>query len=184
MRIEDKVIFSEIKKGNKKVYEALFNDYYSQLIEFAKSFLFDQQESEDIVQELFVHIWENAQKINIETSVKSYFYQSIRNKCLNRLKSLKVKDKNNLLYMDAVINSGDDLKHFDSKLLTTIMQSIDELPEQMGKVFKMKMLDGESREAIAEELNVSINTVKTQLQRAKAKLREKLLDNTNLYFFL
>ncbi len=184
MRIEDKIIFNEIKKGNKEVYQSLFDDYYEQLVAFARSFLFDQQESEDLVQDLFVYIWEHASKVNISTSIKAYFYQSIRNKCFNHLKALKVKDKNNLLYMEGVLQADDDLQHFDPKILNEIIQSIEELPEQMGKVFRMKMLDGLSREKIAEELDVSVNTVKTQLQRARQRLREKLLQRTGLLFLL
>jgi len=184
MRIEDKIIFNEIKQGNKEVYEALFADYYESLVTFAKSFLFDQQGAEDIVQELFIHIWEHASKINITSSVKAYFYHSIRNRCINHINRIKVKDKNNLLYMDGMLQTDDELEFFDPQLLTTIRQSIDELPEQMGNIFKMKMIDGESRDAIAKEFDISVNTVKTQLQRAKTKLRSKLLKTTNIQFIL
>ena len=184
MRIEDKIIFNEIKRGNKAVYKSLFDEYYDKLVSFAKSYLFDQQESEDLVQDLFVYLWENASKVNISLSIKAYFYQSIRNKCINRLKALKVKDKNHLLYVDGMLEADDDLQHFDPNILNDIMRSIDELPDQMGTIFSMKTLDGLTREKIAEELNVSVNTVKTQLQRARQRLREQLLNRTGLLFFL
>ncbi|MBS2213567.1 RNA polymerase sigma-70 factor [Carboxylicivirga mesophila] len=184
MRIEDRIIFNEIKKGNKEVYRSLFDEYYEKLVAFAKSYLFDQYESEDLVQDLFVYMWEHATKVNITTSIKAYFYQSIRNRCINHLKALKVKDKNHLLYMDGVLQADDDLQHFDPKILTDIMLSIDELPEQMGKVFRMKTVDGLSRDQIAEKLDISVNTVKTQLQRARQKLKEKLLHRTGLLFLL
>ncbi|MCG8580828.1 MAG: RNA polymerase sigma-70 factor [Bacteroidales bacterium] len=184
MRIEDKIIFNEIKQGNKEVYKALFDDYYEHLVTFAKSFLFDQQESENLVQDLFVFLWENASKVKIETSVKAYFYQAVRNRCLNYIKGLKVRDKNHLMYMDGMLQTDDEVEYFDPQIMVDIKTSINELPEQMAKVFTMKMIDGETRESIAQELGVSVNTVKTQLQRAKKKLREKLLDKTNLLFFL
>lgn len=184
MRIEDKIIFNEIKQGNKEVYKALFDDYYEHLVSFAKSFLFDQQESENLVQDLFVHLYEHATKVKIETSVKAYFYQAVRNRCLNYIKSLKVRDKNHLMYMDGVLQTDDELEYFDPQILVDIKESINELPEQMGKIFTMKMIDGESRDIIAQELGISVNTVKTQLQRAKSKLREKLLNKTNLLFLL
>lgn len=184
MNVSDKIIFNEIRKGNREVYEALFAEYYDSLVRFGQSFLFDQQEAEDLVQDLFVHIWEHASSITITASVKAYFYQSIRNKCINHIRSLKVKDKNNSLYVDGILQSGDDIELFDVQLIETIKKSIDELPEQMARIFKMKLIENKKRDEIADELNISINTVKTQLQRAKTKLREKLLDQTKLYFFL
>lgn len=184
MRAEEKIIVNEIRKGNKQVYEALFAEYYDSLVRFAQSFVFDQQECEDIVQELFVHIWENSSHINITTSVKAYFYQAIRNKCINYIKSIKVKDKNQMMYADAIVNSEEDLEIFDIKLIESVKESIEELPEQMAKVFKLKLVEGKKREEIAEELGVSVNTVKTQLLRAKTKLREMLKERTHLIFIL
>ncbi|WP_439182297.1 RNA polymerase sigma-70 factor [Carboxylicivirga taeanensis] len=184
MQIEDKIVFNEIKRGNKEVYRRLFDEYYNKLVLFTQSYLFDQQESEDLVQDLFVYLWENARKVSITISIKAYFYQAIRNRCINHLKALKVKDKNHLLYLDGMLQADDDLQHFDPKILEEILQSIEELPVQMAKVFTMKVLDGLTREAIAKELNISVNTVKTQLQRARLRLREKLLNKTGLFFFL
>ena len=184
MRIEDKILFNEIKKGNKVVYETLFSEYYESLVRFAESYLFNQHASEDLVQELFIYIWENSSKLEIHTSLKSYFYQSIRNRCLNYLKSLKLKDKKNLLYIDATINSNDDIEFFDPEIMGKIRDSIDELPPQMAKVFRLKLLEGFKQDEIAEELKISVNTVKTHLKRAKVKLRESLLRKTNLVFLL
>jgi RNA polymerase sigma-70 factor (ECF subfamily) len=182
MYIEDKIIFNEIKRGNKTVYKALFDDYYQSLVQFAQSYLYDQQESEDLVQELFLHIWENARKMTIQTSVKAYFYQSVKNRCLNRLKTVKVTDRNHLLYLEGMVSSEEDVQYFESDILEKIKMTINDLPPQMAQIFCLKFYDGLKREEIASQMNVSVNTVKTQLQRARAKLRELLLEKTNLLF--
>lgn len=184
MRIEDKIIFNEIKKGNKVVYESLFSEYYESLVRFAEKYIFDQHASEDLVQELFIHVWEQASRMEIKTSIKAYFYQAIRNKCLNYLKSLKVKDKHNLLYIDALIHGDDDAELYDPEIIEKIKGAIDELPPQMSKVFKLKLLEGLKQDEIAAELNISVNSVKTHLKRARVKLRESLLQKTNLLFLL
>ncbi len=184
MRIEDKIIINEIKNGNKVVYESLFSDYYESLVSFAEKYTFDQQVSEDIVQELFIYVWEKASVIEIKVSLKAYFYQAIRNKCLNYLKSIKVQDKNNLLYIEAVIQGTDDADLYDPELVLQIKEAIDELPSQMAKVFKLKILNGLKQEEIAEELNISVNSVKTHLKRARTKLRETIFQRTNLHFLL
>jgi RNA polymerase sigma-70 factor (ECF subfamily) len=184
VRIEDKIIFNEIKKGNKVVYESLFSEYYESLVRFSEKYLFDQHASEDLVQELFIHIWEQALRIEINTSIKAYFYQAIRNRCLNYLKSLKVKDKRNLLYIEALIYGDDDTELFDPEIIDKIKAAIDELPPQMSRVFRLKLLEGLKQDEIAEELGISVNSVKTHLKRARVKLRESLLLKTTLVFFL
>ncbi|MDX1283754.1 MAG: RNA polymerase sigma-70 factor [Draconibacterium sp.] len=184
MRIEDKIIFNEIQKGNKVVYESLFSEYYESLVRFAEKYIFDQHASEDLVQELFIHVWEQASRMEIKTSIKAYFYQAIRNKCLNYLKSLKVKDKHNLLYIEALINGDDDAELYDPEIIQKIKDAIDELPPQMSRVFRLKLLDGLKQDEIAAELDISVNSVKTHLKRARVKLRESLLEKTNLLFLL
>ena len=184
MRIEDKIIFNEIKKGNKVVFKSLFTEYYKNLVHFAERFIFDQDASEDLVQELFIHVWEQASRMEIKISIKAYFYQAIRNRCLNYLKSLKVIDKRNLLYIDALIHGEDDSELYDPEIINKIKEAIDELPPQMARVFKLKLLEGLKQDEIAVELDISVNSVKTHLKRARLKLRESLLDKTNLLFFL
>lgn len=185
LRIEDKILFNEIKKGNKEVYESLFSDYYENLVHYAEKYIFDQHASEDLVQELFIFIWEHASRLEITTSLKSYFYQAIRNKCLNYLRNLKVKDKHYLLYIEAVLQDDDtDVELFDPEIIFNIKDAIDELPPQMARIFRLQLLDGLKRDEIAEELDISINSVKTHLKRARVKLREILLRKTNLNFLL
>ena len=184
MRIEDKLIFNEIKRGNRDVYESLFESYYESLVGFAENYTFDRQTSEDLVQELFIYVWEHASKVEIHTSLKSYFYQAVRNRCLNYLKSLKVEDRKNLLYINALLNTDDDVEFFEPEILDKIRDSIDELPDQMAKVFRLKLFEGLKQQDIAEELDVSVNTVKTHLKRARVKLRDSLYKKTNLLFFL
>lgn len=184
MRIEDKIIFNEIKNGNKVVYESLFADYYESLVHFAEKYVFDQHTSEDIVQELFIHVWEEASRMEIKTSMKAYFFQAIRNRCLNHLKSLKVKDKRNLLYIEALLYGDDDAELYDPEIIEKIKFAIDELPPQMARVFRLKLLEGLKQDEIAVELDISVNSVKTHLKRARVKLREALLEKTKLLFIL
>lgn len=172
MRVEDKIIFNEIRKGNKVVYESLFKEYYKNLVRFAEGYLFDQQISEDIVQELFIHIWEHASRVHIHTSIKSYFYTSIRNRCLNHLRVLKVKNKNKLLYLNAIVRSEDNLEFFEPAILQSIKESLDELPPKMAEIFKLRFMEGLKRKEIAEQLDISVNTVGTHIKRGRVKLKK------------
>ena len=183
MRVEDKILFNEIKNRNYKVFEALFREYYPPLVRFARSFIFDQTASEDLVQSFFVCLWENAPSIQIQHSFKQYCYQSVRNRCMNQLRDLRIEDKRHLLYIEAVLQEEDSDEWIDPNILLKIKESINNLPTQMALIFKLKYLEGKKNREISELINVSENTVKTQLSRARNKLRNKLMKTVNLYFF-
>jgi RNA polymerase sigma-70 factor (family 1) len=183
MQIEDKILFNEIRNRNLKVFEALFGNYYPQLVKFAEGYLFNIQECEDIVQNIFIHFWENAEQIPIEHSIKSYFFQAVKNRCLNCLRDLKIHDKHNILYIEALINLENTDEIEDPEIILQINHAIEQLPEQMRAIFKLKYLEGKKLSEIAMINQISENTVKTQLLRAKEKLRKSLYNATLLMFY-
>lgn len=172
------LILDEISKKNEKVFKNFFDKHYKELVVYANGYLFDKDSSEDIVQEIFIYIWENAYKLNIETSLKSYLYSMVRNRCLNYLKSIKLTDSFELLdfninlITEHVFNSTTEE---DKKIVYhQILKIIDTLPEKMQQVVKLKFLHNYKYSEIASELDVSVNTVKTQLKRAKLKITESI----------
>jgi RNA polymerase sigma-70 factor (ECF subfamily) len=183
MKIEDKILLDEIKARNRKVFEALFYEYYPHLTRYAEGFLFDKQTCEDIVQNLFIYFWENTYRIDIQLSLKSYFYQSVKNRCLNHLRDVHVQDKHKILYLEALLNEEDSPGWVDLEIIQKVQDAIAQLPPQMGELFKQKYLFGRKYHEIAEINNISENTVKTQLKRAKEKMQILLLKSSSLQFF-
>ena len=183
MEIEDKLLIKEIQKQNRRVFESLFHDHYPGLTRFAEGFVFDRDVSEDIVQSLFIYLWEHAENLNISSSIKSYLYFSIKNRCLNHLRGLKIQDQHHILYMEATLNE-EGLAGEDSDITRQIASCLEKLPPKMAEIFKLKYLEEHTVKEIATQLEVSENTVKTQLLRAKEKLRMLLLKSTRLKFFL
>jgi len=183
MVVEDKIFFNEIQNRNIQVYEAMFMDYYPKLVRFAEGYIYDKQECEDIVQNLFLHFWENAGRITLDSSIKAYFYQSVKNRCLNHLRNLHIHDKHNLLYLEGILNqnSTEDLQ--DPELIIQINAALSKIPKKMAEIIKLRFQDGKKIAEIAQLKQVSENTVKTQLQRAKEKLRKLLVESTSLKFF-
>lgn len=170
------LILEEIAKHNEIVFKNLFNSNYEELVRYANGYLFDKDSSEDIVQEVFIYIWENADQITVNTSLKSYLYAMIRNRCFNFLKSIKITD--DFQYLD--FNIGLITEHvFDSTdeedkkiVYHQILKIVDTLPDKMQQIVKLKFLHNYKYSEIALELGISINTVKTQLKRAKARIIE------------
>lgn len=170
------LIIEEIKKQNRKVFKNLFNRHYKELVLHANRYLFDQDSSEDVVQEVFIYIWENADKLKIETSLRGYLFVMVRNRCFNFLKSIKITDRSEYLEFnidfitDYVFDSAEE---DDKKIIYhQILKIVDTLPEKMQQVVKLKFLHNYKYSEIATELGVSINTVKTQLKRAKLRITE------------
>lgn len=180
---EEIVIIRQIQQRNQKVFEAIFYDYYPSLMRFAESMIFDLQVCEDIVQDLFLHIWENSQSITITTSLKSYLFQSVKNKCFNHLRNIKIHDKHNLIYLESHLNL-EDIDDIEDSSIEILSEAIEAMPNQMALVLKMKYMDNKKYQEIAESINISENTVKTHLKRAREKLKRVLLENSTLKFFL
>lgn len=183
MQIEDQILFDEIKNRNLKVYEALFTKYYPQIVRFAEGYLFDKQACEDIAQNIFIYFWEKAARINLDVSIKAYLFESVRNRCINHLRDLHIHDRHNLLYIESQLNQENYTDFQDPEIIGKLNQAIAQLPDQMAVIFKLKYLEGKKIREIAQENRISENTVKTQLQRAKDKLRKILVKNSSITFF-
>ncbi|KJF45372.1 RNA polymerase sigma-70 factor [Draconibacterium sediminis] len=184
MTIEEKILLNEIKKKNKEVFELLFDQYYPVLVKFAEGYLHDLDACEDLVQTFFISFWTGSQNMNITTSIKSYFFKSVKNLCLNQIRDLKVRDKHEIQYVESLINIEPDEKLIDPDILSFINEAVESLPIQMSEIFRQKYFQGKQVKEIASNMGISDGTVKTQLFRARAILRDKLFDLTNINFIL
>lgn len=172
------IIIEEIKKGNKKVFRNFFNKNYEDLVIYANGYLFDKQASEDVVQEVFIYIWENSDSIEIKSSLNSYVFSMVRNRCLNYLKTIKITDSFELLQFNINLITEhvfDSVAEDDKKIVYhQILKIVDGLPDKMQQIVRLKFLHNYKYKEIAEELDISINTVKTQLKRAKTKITDSI----------
>ncbi|OOV17623.1 RNA polymerase sigma factor [Flavobacterium sp. LM4] len=177
--MEIDIVLKELQNQNKSVYKSVFDHFYKRLVIYANNFLFDQQASEDVVQEVFIFLWENAHNIEIKTSLKAYLYAMVRNRCLNYLKSVKITDDLNLIDLNSMLILDDDLDLISEEektiLYNQILKLIETFPESMQQVFKLKFIENYKYDEIANEMGISVNTVKTQLKRAKIKISELLV---------
>ncbi len=157
-----------------------FYSFYPELISFARKYL-PINISEDIVQDVFIVFWEKKKTFLNLYALKSFFYISARNACLDYLKHDKVAKK----YMEYRQNKNDFSESFLDEVLKVeayneIYQEINKLPE-MGKKVLLLALKEKSNEEIAKHLNIAINTVRTHKARAYKVLRQNLGD---IFLFL
>jgi len=176
MQSKDQMIFQSIKSGDEKALEMLFKEYYQPLCRYANSYLEDPADAEEVVQNCFIKLWEKKENINIQSSVKSYLYQIIRNACLNEIKHQKVK-KN---YGDMVSLEGE--QHSEASDQTTLRGELEEkiaiaiqsLPQQCRLIFTMSRFEELKYQEIADQLNLSIKTVENQMGKALKLMRAQL----------
>ncbi|MCL3781355.1 RNA polymerase sigma-70 factor [Prolixibacteraceae bacterium JC049] len=184
MLLEEKLLLNEIRRKNSDVYEKIFNKHYEILVNFAIQFVANAAIAEDVVQSVFIYVWENSSSIKIEKSIKAYLFQAVKNGCLNHIRSLKIRDKHELLYLEALLDLNNDEILSDSDVMQDIKRALDELPEQMHEIFCKKYFADKSIKEIAQELSLSENTIKVQLHNGRNKVREQLKKSTGIYFFL
>ncbi|MCY1722487.1 RNA polymerase sigma-70 factor [Prolixibacteraceae bacterium Z1-6] len=179
----DKLIINEIRNGNSIVFEKVFHEHYNSLIKFANQFLLDNKISEDVVQGVFIYFWENSDSIQIKTSVKAYLYQAVKNSSLNQLRALKIRDKYQLLYLEAMLETSEPDWMNDCEIVESIKQSLQQLPKQMCRIFYKKYFQEQSIKEIAKEMSLSENTIKVQLYKGRHAIRQ-ILELATSYFFI
>lgn len=178
-------IFNKVVNNDVQAYESLFKEYYKFLCSYALGLTRERHASEEIVEDFFVEVWNHRHKIKITTSVRSYFISSIHNRCLNYIQREKPKffsssDISKLIDNEGSV--GDKLiatevpSMLDRELETVLANAIENLPQGCKEVFKLSRFKNLNYEEIAEKLNISVNTVKTQIKIALRKLKENLKD--------
>lgn len=159
-----------------KEFDIMFRALYLPLGMYAMRIVGDADIAEDIVQDAFMKILLQMDEGKEITDFKSYMYRSVRNECISYLRGKKETE------------SLDSVPEIDEEVVDTslrdakIWRAIDALPEKCREVFLMSKRDGLSNEEIADELNISIKTVRNQITKALARLREALSDGHKPFF--
>jgi RNA polymerase sigma-70 factor (ECF subfamily) len=168
-----------LKLGDEQAFELLFRMYFVRLCAFANKFLNDPEEAREIVQNVFVKIWEGRDEIDPEDSLKSYLFKIAQNLSLNKLRRKKVESRYNELYKLVYIEHQEFSAHeslLARELEEHIAQSIVKLPSECRKVFELSRIEGLKYREIADTLNISIKTVEAQMSKALRSLRIELSD--------
>ena len=177
-------LITHLQKGEEDAFEYIFRKYHNGLYLFALNFLKDRYAAENVVEDFFCSLWENACRLSINTSLRGYLFKSVYNSCLKYLRHHKV-EQNFLteLHFDLNHDTNYSLKSglgqteknlISEELSDKINEAIDTLPPQRRKIFYLNRFHKKTYSEIADELAVSINTVKTQMARALKKLRIEL----------
>ena len=175
--------------GNIRLFEETYNIYYPVLYNYALSITKEQSIAEDAVSDVFLKLWEKRNSVVIDTSLKSYLFKSVYHQCLNSLKHIRIEDKYREFFIHHQPLSIDETDYplsgvIENEINDILQNTIEQLPEQCRKIFIMSRMDCMKHEEIAQTLDISINTVRTQIHRALEKLRIELKDFLPLLLLL
>lgn len=176
---EDQSIYA-IKATDELAFEALFRENYAPLCAFCSvKFRLSSDVAEDIVQAAFLRLWECRGNILSPMASKSYLYKIVTNSTFNLLKHDKIKTAVEKVLLQecsaSILNKGFENLDF-RKLETDFQNALSELPEQMRRIFILCKMEGLKYAEVANDLNISVKTVETQMSRALARIRERLSD--------
>lgn len=173
-------LFDQVRTGDQKAFELLFSIYFARLNDFAKNVVKDEIISQDIVQEVFVKVWEERAKIET-LNMEAYFFRLVRNRCIDYIKHLKVI--NNRIQEIRVLSKYEELYRIDfignepyvlieQELKNRIETTIRSLPERCREVFLLSRIEGLKNKEIAEKLDINIKNVERHLSRALQSFRK------------
>jgi len=174
----EKIIIEKYKEGDRSAFSTIFSVYYTDLVMFAITILNNADSSQEIVQDMFVKLWEDREKIVINTSLKSFLLKSVQNKCLDLLRHQKIKERYSSEFNHTALIHDYDTEGYvlRSELEFNIEKILNELPAEIAESFRLNRYEGLKYHEIAERLRVSQRTVEVRISKALQVLRERLKD--------
>ncbi len=179
---------------NRIEFENIYVVHYSRMKRFAQEYVIREEDAENIVQDVFLDLWEQNFLLLTHTNLFAYLFTTLKNRCIDFLRhktivqntAQKLQDD----YTKALQMKFQSLEAFDEQLFsepdieTVIQNAIESLPEKCREIFVLNKIEGKKQKTIAQELDISINTVENQMAIAYKKLKEILKDHIPLLIFL
>lgn len=175
-------------------FDEIYSIYYPKLVRFSNEYVLSIYDAENIVQDCFLYVWEQKQTLPSINNINAFLFRLVKNKCIDflRRKILEETKKKNLQetyvrefeYKLLSIESFSDLSLSDDEIEAIIYNAINSLPEKCREIFILSKIKGMKYEEIAEQLEISPNTVKNQVSNALSKMRQSLKNHLPLFIFI
>jgi RNA polymerase sigma-70 factor (family 1) len=172
----DNLLVIRIRNNSKEAFKLLYDRYSKKLYYFSLKYLGDNEETEELVQSVFISIWEHRKSLDETMPVKNYIYRSAVNYIYNYIKKKAIRAR----FVESELQKGelqsnityDQIVFHDlERLISSIVET---LPSQQQKIFQLSRFEGLSHEEIAKNLDLSVRTVENQIFRALKVIRTEL----------
>jgi len=179
---------------NDRNFEEIYLNYFPRLLRFAKEYVLNKEDAENIIQDVFMTLWERRSDMKIHISLASYLFILIKNRCIDHLRRIKhaelgkrqiQEDFTNELQMKLYsLEALDQSSISDCDIEQIITRAVDSLPPKCREIFILNKIDGKKYREIARQLHISESTVENQMGIALRKLRVQLKDYLPVFLFL
>ncbi|HKJ40715.1 MAG TPA: RNA polymerase sigma-70 factor [Sunxiuqinia sp.] len=173
--MDDKLV-NRFKAGDKNALNKLYTEYSERLYRFAFGYLKSEADTLDVIQEVFIRLWDKRESLKEEMSLEAFLFTIAKNTIISTFRK-KISEREYLEYLKqrAVKNSSDTAEQVDYKLLSEEVQKlVSQLPQQRQRIYILSKEKGYTNKAIAEELEISIKTVEDHMTKARRFLKENL----------
>lgn len=166
-------------------FEAVYVKFYPRMLRFAAEYISSEEDSENIVQDIFTTLWERKSVITVRTSIETYLFNLTKNRCIDFLRHNVVADdyKSEQYLMLKALQLLPDRDTTEEEIERIVDDAIRKLPPRCREIFMKSRFEGKKYREIAAELHLSESTVETQMGIALRKLRGKLKDFMPIFLF-
>lgn len=167
-------------------FDEIYVSYFSRMRRFAREYVLFDEDAENIVQDVFLLLWEKKDVLKVQVSLMSYLFSLVKNRCLDYLRHQVVAEefKQELSVKLSALEHLDQTFGSEEEIERIVKRAIDNLPERCREIFIKNRIEGKKYREIADELQLSVNTVENQMAIALKKLRISLKDYLPLLMFL
>lgn len=169
----DRQLVSRLKLGDKKAFEEIFRKYREKIYYFAIRYYNSAEDAENVVQDVFIKLWDERENVKEELSLNNYIYTIAKNHLFNiQRKKINEKAYRNYIVEHLVQTPNLENEMIYADLKESIDKIIDELPAQRKRVFVMGNLEGLSNKEVASALNLSVRTIAVHKSLALQALKK------------
>ena len=190
--MEDQELLTRIKHNDKKAFEHIFHEYFHVLHEYANFYVENLQLAEDIVQDVFLKIWDTRNRLVIHTSLKGYLFRSIHNNCIQYLRhKVVVQDHHAIhqaklkeaLLMNRLFFETGLTKLYENEIESLVHKAIDDLPGRTREIYVLSRHKYLKNSVIARKFNVTEKSIEYHITKALESLRKYLKDYLPVFLF-
>ena len=174
----EKILIGKLINDDQDAFTILFTRYYEDLVRFSFGITHHSDTSEEIVQEVFLRLWENRSKLEIHSSLRSFLLKSVQNKSIDSLRHISITNKYIATVIEHPVLLENDTENYIlySELENHLNTALGKIPSQYAEIFRMSRMESMNYNEIADKLGISVRTVEVRMSKAISFLREKLKD--------
>ncbi len=174
----ERILLARLKSDDKSAFTVLFTQYYQDLVRFSFSYTRNSETSEEIVQEVFLKLWENRHLLVIHNSLKSFLLKTVQNRSIDSLRHVNITHKYASIVLEHPLLAENDTENYilHSELEASFKHAMATIPVEYADVFRMSRMETLNYQEIAQKLDISVRTVEVRISKALSLLRNELKD--------